>query len=104
MKNETMNLILFGEQGQVHVSRPLNQLGLSFLLLYDRADAMNQMTYQALSEERLIYGGKKGTSYSQREYLSKKDQAEILAPYSYHVSQDPLSAAAQIPRQIQINI
>lgn len=32
-------------------------------------------------------------SCAHREHLSDKNEAEILAPYSYYMSQDPVSAA-----------
>lgn len=64
---------------------------------------MDQMTSQALPEERFIYDMEKHMSCSQREHLSSKNEVEILAPYSDYVSQDPVSAATQIPWQTQLN-
>lgn len=65
---------------------------------------MGQKIYQAHPEERFITVRKILMSCSQREHLSNKNEAEILAHDSDYMSQDPVSAATQIPWQTQLTL
>ena len=107
MNSEVMNLTLPREQGQAHVSRPLNQLGSGARECPSSCDTALLVQWAKRPIGPFLGKGlyrKKHMSCSQREHLSNNNEAEILAPYSYYMFQDPVSAVTQIPRQIQLNM